>query len=101
MGAEFFSITPQPAPDPGTRTRRRNGMGPRPRQVHRWMSIVFTLTVVANFAAMTRGPVPAGITYSPLPPLLFLTVTGLYMFARQYGFGRRRPALTPIERLIG
>lgn len=96
MGAEFFSTTPQLAPDPGA--RRRNGMGPRLRQVHRWMSIVFTLTVVASFAAITRGPVPAGITYSPL---LVLTVTGLYMFARQYGFGRRRSALTPIERLIG
>ena len=25
------------------------------RQIHRWLSIVFTVTVIANFVAMTRG----------------------------------------------
>jgi hypothetical protein len=25
------------------------------RQAHRWVSIAFTLTVIANFAAMTQG----------------------------------------------
>ena len=39
------------------------------RQSHRFLSIVFTLTVLANFAAMTRGQPPAWITYSPLLPL--------------------------------
>lgn len=32
------------------------------RQIHRWLAIVFTLTVIANFAAMTRGTPPAWIT---------------------------------------
>ena len=54
------------------------------RQIHRWLSIVFTLTVLANFAAMTQGPPPAWITYSPLPPLALLLFTGLYMFALPY-----------------
>lgn len=51
------------------------------RQIHRWLAIFFTLTVIANFAAMTKGPPPAWITYSPLPPLFLLLFSGLYMFA--------------------
>ena len=54
------------------------------RQVHRWLSIVFTLTVMANFAAMTQGQPPAWVTYSPLPPLALLLFTGLYLFVLPY-----------------
>jgi hypothetical protein len=54
------------------------------RQTHRWLSIAFTLTVVANFVAMTQGPPPAWITYSPLLPLALLLFTGLYLFALPY-----------------
>jgi hypothetical protein len=54
------------------------------RPTHRWLSIVFTATVIANFAAMTRGQPPAWVTYSPLPPLALLLFTGLYLFALPY-----------------
>jgi hypothetical protein len=54
------------------------------RQIHRWLSIVFTLTVMANFAAITRGQPPAWVTYSPLPPLALLLFTGLYLFVLPY-----------------
>ena len=56
------------------------------RQLHRWVSIVFTVTVVANFVAigMRGGTPPPWITYSPLPPLFFLLFTGLYLFALPY-----------------
>jgi hypothetical protein len=54
------------------------------RQAHRWISILFTLTVAANFVAMTRGTPPAWVTYSPLPPLALLLFSGLYMFALPY-----------------
>ncbi len=54
------------------------------RQIHRWLSIIFTLTVVANFAAMALGEPPAWIAYSPLPPLFLLLFSGLYMFALPY-----------------
>ncbi len=54
------------------------------RQFHRWTSIVFTLTVVANFVAMALGPVPAWVTYAPLLPLAALLFTGLYLFALPY-----------------
>lgn len=54
------------------------------RQGHRWLAIVFTVTVIANFAAMTRGEPPAWIVYSPLLPLFLLLFSGLYMFALPY-----------------
>ncbi len=56
------------------------------RRVHRWVSIAFTLTVMANFAAMAqgRGAPPAWVTYAPLAPLAVLLLTGLYLFAQPY-----------------
>jgi len=54
------------------------------RQTHRWLSIVFTLTVIANFVAMTQGQPPDWVTYSPLLPLFVLLFTGLYMFVLPY-----------------
>lgn len=56
------------------------------RQGHRWLSIVFTMTVVANFAAraLDRGEPWSWITYSPLPPLFLMLVSGLYLFALPY-----------------
>jgi hypothetical protein len=54
------------------------------RQTHRWLSIVFTLTVIANFVAMARGTPPPWVTYSPLPPLFLLLFSGLYLFALPY-----------------
>jgi hypothetical protein len=64
------------------------------RQIHRWMSIVFTLTVIVNFVARAGGGEPAmWITYSPLAPLAFLALSGLYLFALPY-FAKRRSART-------
>ncbi len=57
------------------------------RQTHRWLSILFTLTVIANFVALVigKGEQPPGwITYSPLPPLFLLMFSGLYMFFLPY-----------------
>ena len=56
------------------------------RQLHRWLSILFTLTVITNFVAlgMGGGTPPNWITYSPLPPLALLLFTGLYLFALPY-----------------
>ena len=59
------------------------------RQTHRWLSIAFTLTVIANFVAMTQGQPPAWVTYSPLLPLALLLFTGLYMFVLPYAAKRR------------
>ena len=57
------------------------------RQTHRWLSIAFTVTVIANIVQIVAfGPeVPPGlVTYSPLPPLFLLMFTGLYMFVLPY-----------------
>jgi hypothetical protein len=57
------------------------------RQIHRWLSIVFTVTVIANTVALARGHgamPPPWITYSPLPPLFLLLFTGLYLFVLPY-----------------
>ena len=54
------------------------------RQTHRWLSIIFTATVVANFATMAFGQPPAWVVYSPLPPLFLLLFSGLYMFVLPY-----------------
>jgi hypothetical protein len=56
------------------------------RQIHRWVSILFTLTVIANFIALAQGggQPPAWITYSPLLPLALLMFSGLYLFALPY-----------------
>jgi hypothetical protein len=54
------------------------------RQFHRWLSIAFTATVVANLVAMGLGEPPAWIVYSPLLPLVLLLFTGLYLFALPY-----------------
>ena len=61
------------------------------RQFHRWVSIVFTLTVMANFVVMGLGHQIMWVTYAPLPPLFLLLFTGLYMFALPY-FAKARPA---------
>jgi hypothetical protein len=61
------------------------------RTFHRWTSIVFTLTVIANFVAigfMGQAGVPPLVTYSPLLPLFLLLFSGLFMFFRPY-FARR------------
>jgi hypothetical protein len=57
------------------------------RQIHRWLSILFTATVALNFAAMAQSPgkmPPPWVTYSPLPPLFMLMASGLYLFALPY-----------------
>ena len=59
------------------------------RQSHRWLSIVFTLTVISNFVALLQGPPPAWVTYSPLLPLALLLFSGLYLFALPYTSRRR------------
>ncbi|MFS8112978.1 hypothetical protein QD460_14755 [Rhizobium jaguaris] len=62
------------------------------RQVHRWLSIIFTVTVIANFVAMGVGTPPPWVVYSPLPPLFLLLFTGLYTFALPYTAARRSAA---------
>ena len=89
MWAQYF--TEQPAREAGMNWSKWI------RQTHRWLAIIFTLTVIANFVAMAQGPVLAWITYSPLPPLFLMMATGLYMFFLPYVAKRRRAAQEPAQ----
>jgi hypothetical protein len=60
------------------------------RQTHRWLSIAFTVTVIANFVALARGTPPPWVTYSPLLPLALLLFSGLYLFVLPYAAKWRR-----------
>ena len=64
------------------------------RQTHRWLSIAFTLTVIANFVALTQGQPPAWVTYSPLLPLALLLFSGLYLFVLPYATRWRNRSAT-------
>jgi cellulose synthase/poly-beta-1,6-N-acetylglucosamine synthase-like glycosyltransferase len=54
------------------------------RQLHRWLAILFTATVAANFIVMAIAAPPSWIVYAPLPPLFLLLFSGLYMFILPY-----------------
>ncbi len=55
------------------------------RQIHRWVSMIFTATVVAIFAALGLGMEPAmWVYYLPLAPLALLLLSGLYLFVLPY-----------------
>jgi hypothetical protein len=62
----------------------------RIRQIHRWLSIAFTVTVIANFIVLAQGEPPAWVTYSPLLPLALLLFSGLYLFVLPYAARWRR-----------
>ena len=53
------------------------------RQIHRWVSIAFTLAVIVAFIAVAQKK-PVWITYIPLAPLFVLLFTGLYLFVLPY-----------------
>ncbi|MCE0766204.1 hypothetical protein LWC35_25350 [Pseudonocardia kujensis] len=58
------------------------------RQIHRWTSLVFTVTVVVCFAAVA-GVLPFWVYYLPLLPLAVLLFSGLWLFALPYATRRR------------
>lgn len=77
MHADLYQSNPQ---------QRDKAMNKRTwtRQGHRWLALLFTLSVVANFVAMLWGPPPAWITYSPLAPLALLMGTGLALYIQPH-----------------
>lgn len=65
----------------------------RVRQVHRWISIVFTFLVLVNIALNVLPLAPEEVALwvgvSTLIPLVLLMITGLYLFALPYTDGGR------------
>ena len=54
------------------------------RQVHRWLAVIFTLTVIITFIALSQKNPVVWVSYVPLPPLFLLLFTGLYLFVLPY-----------------
>jgi heme A synthase len=64
----------------------------RVRQIHRWVSMIFTVAVITVTILVLVQDQPAEWVYlSPLLPLALLLLTGLYLFALPY-LSRRRAA---------
>jgi heme A synthase len=63
------------------------------RQIHRWLSIAFTVTVIVTFVALTQKEPAVWVSYVPLLPLGLLLLTGLYLFVLPYAtkWRSRRP----------
>jgi hypothetical protein len=54
------------------------------RQIHRWLSITFTVAVIVNIIAMGQGEPAVWVGLLALFPLVLLLLTGLYMFVLPY-----------------
>ena len=54
------------------------------RQIHRWLSIAFTLAVVANVIAMMQERQAVWVGLLALFPLILLLLSGLYLFVLPY-----------------
>jgi hypothetical protein len=54
------------------------------RQIHRWLSVVFTVSVVITTFAVLREKPIVWVSYVPLFPLALLLITGLYLFVLPY-----------------
>ena len=63
-------------------------MTPTIRQLHRWLSIAFTLAVLANLVALSLKVQSTWIGLLALVPLILLMISGLWMFFQPW-LGRR------------
>lgn len=54
------------------------------RQTHRWLSIAFTVAVIANFVAVVQGRYTSRVGLLAVLPLALQFLTGLYLFALPY-----------------
>ena len=54
------------------------------RQIHRWLTIAFTLGVIANGVAVEQGKYTAWVGLLAGLPLALLLLTGLYLFMLPY-----------------
>jgi hypothetical protein len=53
-------------------------------QIHRWLSIAFTVAAIVNFIALGLQQSAVWIGLLALLPLALLLLTGLYLFALPY-----------------
>ncbi|MFI5934401.1 hypothetical protein [Actinoplanes sp. NPDC051494] len=64
------------------------------RQSHRWLSLTFAiLVVIVTVAVVTQEEPAPWVLLLPVPPLLLLLASGLYLFVLPCT-GKRRVAVT-------
>jgi heme A synthase len=54
------------------------------RQIHRWLSMAFTVAVIVNIVAAVREDYAAWVGLLALLPLALLLLSGLYLFVLPY-----------------
>jgi hypothetical protein len=54
------------------------------RQIHRWLSVAFTVAVIVNVVVVGREEIALWVGLLTLLPLALLLLTGLYLFALPY-----------------
>ena len=64
------------------------------RQIHRWLSIAFTLAVIINGVAVGLKRYTNWVGLLALLPLALLLFTGLYLFVLPYAAKWRGPRRT-------
>lgn len=71
------------------------------RQIHRWLSIIFTVLVIVNiglnFVASAPEEIVIWVGIMTLLPLVLLLLTGLYLFVLPYGIRWRARRRTKSE----
>jgi heme/copper-type cytochrome/quinol oxidase subunit 1 len=50
------------------------------RQIHRWLAVAFTVTVIISFVNVVQEEPAVWVFYVPLPVLAVQLFTGLYLF---------------------
>jgi hypothetical protein len=60
------------------------------RQVHRWLSIAFTVAVIVNTVLVAQNKYIAWVGFMALLPLALLLFSGLYLFVLPYATRARR-----------
>jgi hypothetical protein len=60
------------------------------RQIHRWLSIAFTVAVIVNIVALGQEEPRVWVGLLALLPLALLLLTGLYLFVLPYATNWRR-----------
>ena len=59
------------------------------RQIHRWLSIAFTVAVIVNIVALGQEEAAVWVGLLALLPLALLLLTGLYLFVLPYATNSR------------
>lgn len=54
------------------------------RRIHRWVAMIFILTVIVTAIVLAQKDPVVWVSYVPLVPLALLALTGFYMLVRHY-----------------